>query len=88
MTRRIVTLATGAFATFCCARASPADAVHTDSVRVIVRGARVFPADRIRLWASGPDGLRRIRKEYSDAGFWSAVLQDTVYVSRNGDAVR
>ncbi len=88
MIRRIAALATGACAVFCCAKISPADAVRTDSVRVVVHGARAFPADRIRLWASGPDGLRRIGKEYSDAGFWSAILQDTLYVSRNGDAVR
>jgi outer membrane protein insertion porin family len=57
-------------------------------VRVIVRGAREFPSERIRLWATGADGLRRVGSAYADAGFWSAAVRDTLLTTLSGERIR
>jgi len=59
-----------------------------DSARVIVSGARRFSEERVRTWALGRDGLRRIAQEYAEAGYWSAAISDSTGYSADGDSVR
>lgn len=60
----------------------------TDSVRVLVSGARRFSSEQVRTWVASPDGIRRVGREYADAGYWSAIIVDSVGRTADGDSVR